>query len=792
MDRLKDNKNKEKEEVKAEEGEKRGEGLFGGALNEAREKGKRRYTDKRNLVTDLSLVAIALLLTRCNTVFGAHPLGLAAVAVLPFGVWQTLVGAIIGSLTLGRGGMIYAMVTAIIAFLRIIISGGPKRDCAMFSEPLLLRMSVATIGGFIVAVYGALLSGFTEGALLFGVSTVLLPPILTFLLSGLFVTNIEPREIVFGKSNIFSMTGKGRAEKYNLIFFQIAALVLLFFLTLSLSELEFFGISMPYIFVTAITLLVAKRFGALRAMAVGFASSLGISAVYSVSFALGGLGAGALFGLGTAVGIIGGGAALSGWSAYSAGLSGFLTTLPEYIIGAMLTLPILRGVCAERTEEETKAVTESATDMVGTVALAYRARYNASLDSLQASLTSLSTMLRQNGGSGVKLGEEDYKLLITEVVRKDCRGCGENELCRKENIEPAIKKLSELAKKLASGKKLTSDDIQADREFCARAEEVAEEINRAAAKAERDSYRLCEIDATADEYALIAGLINEARLKDAAERQLDAAMSEKLSEILPRCGFSDGVIKVFGERRKHLIMAGEDESGTRITSDELKRSIEETAGIRLGNAEFFRKESLALMECDIRRIYRVECATAMLPAKEGEISGDTAIAFESKDDRFYGLLSDGMGKGAGAKEASGFVSEFLPRILDLGAATDSTLHMLNHALRRRGEECSATVDLFEFDLLSGEATFHKCGAAASYVKRGSSLFRIRSQTAPLGVMRKIDCERVRVEVKPADYIIMLSDGISQSFEDAPKRCQAQSKGVRRLYSARGGKARCFG
>ena len=93
--------------------------------------------------------------------------------------------------------------------------------------------------------------------------------------------------------------------------------------------------------------------------------------------------------------------------------------------------------------------------------------------------------------------------------------------------------------------------------------------------------------------------------------------------------------------------------------------------------------------------------------------------------------------------------------------------MLNRALKTRKEECSATVDLFEIDLLSGEATFIKSGAAPSFVKRESSIFRVRSQTAPIGLLGSIDAEKTKVDIKPGDYIIMLSDGIADETDDAP-------------------------
>jgi stage II sporulation protein E len=91
---------------------------------------------------------------------------------------------------------------------------------------------------------------------------------------------------------------------------------------------------------------------------------------------------------------------------------------------------------------------------------------------------------------------------------------------------------------------------------------------------------------------------------------------------------------------------------------------------------------------------------------------------------------------------------------------------LNSALLCRGGECSATVDIFALDTLDGSATFIKSGAAPSFVKRDSSIFRIKSTTAPIGLMKSIDSERIRVEIKGGDYVIMLSDGVSEIAEES--------------------------
>ena len=173
------------------------------------------------------------------------------------------------------------------------------------------------------------------------------------------------------------------------------------------------------------------------------------------------------------------------------------------------------------------------------------------------------------------------------------------------------------------------------------------------------------------------------------------------------------------------------------------------------------------MECESTRKYRLNGAFATAPGLSGEISGDSVKLFESNDLFAYGLISDGMGSGTQAKRTSEFVCDFLTVSLD-GASSYSTLmNMLNAIIRRGKEECGVTVDLFSLDLMSGEATFIKSGAVSSYIKRKGALFRIKSETMPLGLIKKIDAEKISVNVKEDDYVIMMSDGVSESVEDTP-------------------------
>ena len=649
-------------------------------------KARGRLTDGscegRSLIFDLSMFSLGFLLSRCHLLFGIRPVGLSFVCTTGLGVWPTLFGTVIGYLSLGTSGIIFAVATAVAIFLRVAFGYSDK--AGIFSEPLPIRISISILSAFIVAVFEVMRVGLKESSLLFGLSMIIISPLLCYVLSGLFSERITLGRIISGERDVFSLLNTDRQEKYETVFFQISALMLLFFIGLSLRGVEILGITLSYIFSAFITLLTAKRFGAMRGLAAGFASSLGLSGMLSVSFALAGLVSGGLFYLGTGYALIGGGLALCAFSAYSSGLVGLLATLPEYLIAAALVLPILKKV-GKVGADETKREDNPAEDMVGTMALAYQSGYKGCESRIERTLLRLSAIIKS------------YRL------RED----------RQTHTQATLGGIS-----------------------------------------------------SAEEYELVSRLIKGAREIDREETAVNSEMTPRLNGIMTENGLV-GTARVFGKRKKHLILACEDESGGKISSRALRESIEAALDIRLGAPKFYRKGKMALMECTARPRLSVKVATTGVQGHENEVSGDMIRHFATEGDYHYTLLSDGMGSGEIARETSTFVCDFLGSALNIGSSGETLIHMLNHTLKSRREECSATVDLLEIDLVSCEGKFIKSGAAPSYVKRGSSIFRIKSQTAPLGLLSSIDAEKIKLELRPGDYVIMLSDGVADETDDAP-------------------------
>ncbi len=154
------------------------------------------------------------------------------------------------------------------------------------------------------------------------------------------------------------------------------------------------------------------------------------------------------------------------------------------------------------------------------------------------------------------------------------------------------------------------------------------------------------------------------------------------------------------------------------------------------------------------------------PPESGEVCGDVITSFETAG-KYYMLISDGMGSGREAALTSGVCASLLKRLIESGAGLETSLKMLNNIIRAGERECSATVDIAEIDLISGEAKFIKSGAAPSFVLRGGSIFRLQSKTIPIGIIHALDAEMIKFDVQPGDRVVMVSDGAARSYDEVP-------------------------
>lgn len=156
--------------------------------------------------------------------------------------------------------------------------------------------------------------------------------------------------------------------------------------------------------------------------------------------------------------------------------------------------------------------------------------------------------------------------------------------------------------------------------------------------------------------------------------------------------------------------------------------------------------------------------------KESEkISGDNYSFFETSNDSYVAILSDGMGSGEKACADSEAVVEMAEKFLEAGFSVEMTVQMINDVLLLNCENTNmSTLDLCCVDLMTGNARLAKIGSASTYIKNLNHVEKIPAESLPLGIFHNQELQIIKKEIQSGDYVIMLSDGIAD--------CIAQEKG----------------
>ncbi|MBQ8688969.1 MAG: SpoIIE family protein phosphatase [Clostridia bacterium] len=723
-------------------GTREGRSFFDGLVRMIKNEAKKRKNEKGALLFDVAIFLLSLFFARCHIAFGAYPLGAALVGVLPSRVWISLFGVLFGAFSLGRAGIIHAIIAVVIVFLRVIMSGGVGESGTLFRESYTMRVCSVAVGAFVGAIYEILLNSFSLESLTFGSLGVLLSVALAFSYYGVVASEVHISDIIGNGRSIFAGR-RGDKEEVAAVMLQGSFLILSFLTAISLDGYDFFGISLSYIFVSALTLFVAKRFGAIRAGAVGFVSAVGLGAMGAVGLGLAGIAAGLLFNIGLGYALFGGAAVLAAWCAYAGGLTVFLSTLPEYAVAAMLMTPYLKGAKREGREDVELPVTKKASLAV-LAEVAECAFRRTDTKELEESLLLTSAAIKTYGEGGERGEFDEYRnIVIAATASLDATPC-------EEKIDILSTRLYKRAPVTAEVISRIFDISEGD------AESLAQKLRELVGEYERECYELCRMSGLSREYELISGMMSGVGYSHTVESERDEELSRRLASVLTVLGFPDASAAVIGRRRRRVIYAVDTDAAHAFT-DEIRARIERTLGFSLAEPKITEDDGIALVSADALPLWRVEYATASAAASEAEPSGDSTAFFE-RGGVFHAIISDGMGTGAVAARTSAFAVDYLGQMISHGVSDELIFDALNHIIKYRGEECSTTVDMLSLDLYTGELALTKSGAAPSYVVGEESVFRLAASTAPLGLIKDADSDTLRREMHSGEVVVMISDG----------------------------------
>ncbi len=453
------------------------------------------------------------------------------------------------------------------------------------------------------------------------------------------------------------------------------------------------------------------------------------------------------------------------WSVYISGASILLSLLPAVLIAA--TGFTLMQRILKITEEAGEAASAASVDTHLQEQVDRRRRQDANerFRGISDAFSSLSEVFYNLSDRFRRPGTLDLRHLCDRAFDSFCAECPNKSVCWGVEYTATLAGVNDLIAQLHTRGRVFGEQIPAQLQHrCNRMDGILEEINRECARLTGEMLRNNRTEIFAMDYEAAAEIINDALEEEDGEYRFDPETERKIAEYLNDAGVRFGSVTVYGTRCRRIHVRGVDIDRAKVSFETLCSDVGELCGSKLGAPVFEVENNVSTMILQAKQKVAITGAQNNISA-DGGVSGDTVNLFSNKKDYFYALISDGMGAGREAALTSNLCSVFLEKMLRAGNRAGTSLRMLNNMIRSRGadsrRECSSTIDLLELDLMTGNASFIKSGAAPGFVIRGNVVRRLQAGTVPIGIICTLDAQETAFELCPGDTVVMISDGILQ-------------------------------
>lgn len=579
-------------------------------------------------------------------------------------------------------------------------------------------------------------------------------------------------------------------------------------------------------FAMAASLVVTRNHGWQRGALTGVFCGLTMEPVYVPMYALSAVAFALLESLPAAFPVLGAGIVCVSWSILTGGVDGFTHVIPPTSVMCAVLIPLLRFDLAKTPEDlfGTFPFLSAAgrergirsREEVGTALMA--AELDRRVKGLAEGLTSVSAVLYALSERLSKPSRPELRGAVEESFREKCAFCPRKSACRMGSPARAEAIYGAMTEALSKNGSVPASLIPPSlASGCEEIGDILDRINRVTADRAAEFARESRLVSAAADWELAGALFRSADEGGKEASSPDTELEKKLRRLLSLNGFSAEAVRVWGGRMKTIQTDGVDLCSTRLGGDDIRRLFEKIVRLPLSQPEFQVNGSSLSMRIKTVSAFSIRtgsfsCAASGVhrywgdersrgadsgeerysgrkrpggdPGESGDgieaerkrveisdsepedVCGDIVTSFEA-DGRFYMILSDGMGSGREAALSAGIAVSLLEKLIRAGATMETSLKMLNQIIRSTGRECPATVDAAQIDLITGEARFIKSGAAPSFVLRDGSIFRLQSKTVPIGILRALDAEMIRFDVRQGDTVVMVSDGAARSFGEEP-------------------------
>lgn len=375
--------------------------------------------------------------------------------------------------------------------------------------------------------------------------------------------------------------------------------------------------------------------------------------------------------------------------------------------------------------------------------------------------------------------KHDITAIFDRVADKVCRDCSLCTHCWEQNFCNTYQIMFKIVEKLDSKGWIEQDDIP--KYFMDRCERVDDFV-----KAVNNVFELFKVDMVwRSKIGESRGLVSQ-QLKSmskiisnlASELNTDISFKEDIENQiileLSKVGIRNVEAIVYENKfgKYEISLSYKGCGGKRSCIGNVEKVVSEVVGRRVlkdgSECGLNLKTNLCTIKLVEEETFKVITGVARISKNEKYVSGDNYTFFNTGDGKYISALSDGMGTGHKACIQSKATINLIEQFMESGFDKDTTVKLINSILVLRANDDSfATIDMSVLDLFEGEVEFVKVGAAPTFIKRSDIVETIRTASLPAGILSDVEVELIHKKVNNGDFLIMVSDGIIDSFQNTP-------------------------
>ncbi len=195
----------------------------------------------------------------------------------------------------------------------------------------------------------------------------------------------------------------------------------------------------------------------------------------------------------------------------------------------------------------------------------------------------------------------------------------------------------------------------------------------------------------------------------------------------------------------------------------LSKVLDEKIVIQRNDCGFKKEANICVNTYASADKYIVQIGISKKTKTDSPVSGDSSLSFKLEDGKYLLAISDGMGTGPKARQASQIATKMLQRLLTCGFDKDTSIELINSTLSVNTEEDTfATLDIAILDLYAGNIEFIKNAACPTYIKQNKKVQIVKSLSLPAGILENINLVEYDKDIEDNDILVMCSDGIMES------------------------------